>query len=511
MCQTTRDTVCFQTSCSITIIKHSIQPADTRNYHSNQYRSHSKSMFHPTFFEPVSSNNEIDLNQWQKPLDMLLRTKGANKFRIIQRLSTLQSAQHFLQNLPAAGQVNYNEKSSRRRSLPGLGHPFWKTARDHMKLHHPPPSIQVNLNYFMGQVTESIKERLVLHLKESWACSDETENRRRIFHCDYEQAMVFNTNSGTPVIRIPVHKNPILDQTTYQNGDKLQEDNIRLFHGTRQPIIKPILTEGLMSSIRSHDVTGLWANTNLETSLAWTSSIFDIVPSLAVEVVAPISAKRQNRRIKAGNPERMVIELRTDQTLPALHISAIIVTIPTPTRLQFNSKLKQVMWSTSEYLRSINTYNPNSLTCLDIMNFLWSLCSFRYAYVGTEGAMDPEFGATMDSIPQCVVLPSIHFVAALYYVVQIKSYTNLQHRLASISESMLPPPMRSFMLQESSGIQFFWKQSDDNTIPPSWKSWEMIPVRKWGPIQEYKENDATKHLFQASSDRNCVQSESEDE
>lgn len=424
-----------------------------------------------------------------KGLDLLMQCKSSSRKRTWDTINQRPTAQDILSKIPASR----SSLDLKHRSLPGLGHPYWENIRDHLTMNYMPPSLDINLNINNEPVSPELMERYVKHLQDLWNTEKSTKRKFMIL---FEHCQSCNTSSGIPVLRIPVTAQ---DPQHYQNGADLSNENVVLFHGTRQPLIPYICKEGLKSSIRSHDVTGLWTNSNVETSLAWTSSIFDSVPSLALEIIAPRYAIRQNRRIKSGNPERHVVELYRNQELPAVHIASIIVTLPTIERIQFNAELKNVLNETCKWMIDRSTRSANDINYQKLCTIMLGLCSFRYAYVGTPGALQIDFGAIWDVLPKCIILPSIHFVAAVHYLVQLTSYENKKRRLATINAAMLPPPMYKFLVTKAPGIQFFWNTAaaPAGSIE-SWTSFEMVPVQKWGPITELVEKQNTKIFLQAA-------------
>jgi hypothetical protein len=221
-----------------------------------------------------------------------------------------------------------------------------------------------------------------------------------------------------------------------------------------------------------------------------------MLPSVALEVIAPESAKRHNKRIKAGNPERMVVELRQGQTLPPVHISAIICTIPCAERVRFNAQLKQVVYDTTYDMWQSQKSNADNVTYEQLETYMWSVCSFRYAYIGTPGALSTDFGAVWDQLPKCIILPTIHFTAVLFYLHELTSHDNKRQKLATIVPSMLPRAMRQFVQSLVPNIDEFWDKRAKHSDPNA-HVLDLIPVHKWGPVSSVDESYDTSHLFQS--------------
>ena len=159
----------------------------------------------------------------------------------------------------------------------------------------------------------------------------------------------------------------------------------------------------------------------------WASSVFNLTPSLSLEVVAPTLRVRQNKDILQGSKERMIVELH-NSSLPSIHISAVIVTIPSPERRAFRRRMTSMLFTTCQFfweLRDQRVCLP--YTIYDMHDTFRELCSFRYAYIGTPGSMAEEFGGTNDELPECLIRPSLHFTAALWYVIELTSITNQKH------------------------------------------------------------------------------------
>jgi len=129
----------------------------------------------------------------------------------------------------------------------------------------------------------------------------------------------------------------------------------------------------------------------------------------------------------------------------------------------------------------------------ELHGLLRELCSFRYAYIGTPGSMEEDFGGTNETLPECLIRPSLHYTAALWYVTELTSMTNQKHRLQSVKACMLPPPMYNFMCQEAPGIQEFWDAKEAPCMTrPEWSSTKAIKVKKWGAITSHQEAMASK-------------------
>ena len=124
---------------------------------------------------------------------------------------------------------------------------------------------------------------------------------------------------------------------------------------------------------------------------------------------------------------------------------------------------------------------------------LRELCSFRYAYIGTPGALDEDFGETNDALPECLIKSSLHFTAALWYVIELTSIANQKLRLKAVKACMLPPPMYEFMCQEAPAIQDFWDATDSPCKDrPEWSSMKQIQVKRWGAVKSHQEAMASK-------------------
>ena len=236
---------------------------------------------------------------WQ----LLLKSQGQDVPAAIRTLKSRSSSEQSLGGMPASRASTFqNHETEHRRSLPGLGHPYWLHIRDHLTTNFPPPTLDVDLAPMMTIISRDIATAVVNLVENSW-----NAHSPDLFTCSFKDYLIMTTKEAMPVIRIPICRTEMQATTQYQNDMDMQQSNFIAFHGTRQALAPSILKQGLMSSMHSHGVTGLWVNSNVCTSLAWTSSIFDTLPSVAFEIIAPESAKRHNRRIKAGNPERMVV------------------------------------------------------------------------------------------------------------------------------------------------------------------------------------------------------------
>jgi lysine/ornithine N-monooxygenase len=176
-------------------------------------------------------------DQWKHQLDMLTKSKtAAQKAEILLTLSKQKSSAELLNDVAASRQQH------KYRPLPGLGHPYWRTARDHLQLSTIPPRINIDMKPVMTLLKEPIQRIMVNLLKETWISKPGAK-----FGCEYDQYTSHITNSQTknskniPVIRIPVIK--LDDQgnaasvTEYQDGQPWRSKNLVLFHGTREGLV----------------------------------------------------------------------------------------------------------------------------------------------------------------------------------------------------------------------------------------------------------------------------------
>ena len=89
---------------------------------------------------------------------------------------------------------------------------------------------------------------------------------------------------------------PALDASTYQDGTPIVENEVQGFHGTRSSILPTILMQGLRSSKRSHEVTGVWITTQRGFCYEWGFTPFELFAGAAVHVACPLEQIVKNRR-----------------------------------------------------------------------------------------------------------------------------------------------------------------------------------------------------------------------
>ena len=243
-----------------------------------------------------------------------------------------------LADLPASRPSDFNNNVK----LPGIGHPYWKNARDHIFAGSTPPRVP---SCFL----EPLRHTTAEHCSEfcaNFRAGCNQDNANPVYKINWPQSQIkFDRNLGD-------YLNIKVDPTQpnlYQDGSPLGP-GIITYHGTREIALKSILFSGLKSSTRSHKVVGLWLNDCQQSAVSWNCSLLDQSPCLCCVVNANPAFDRQNAEIMQGQESRRISELRKDMLLPSVLVTDIFVAIPHPDRTTWRKTLFQSFCDTYQYL-----------------------------------------------------------------------------------------------------------------------------------------------------------------
>ena len=246
-----------------------------------------------------------------------------------------------------------------------------------------------------------------------------------------------------PLVRIPVVSSR---PDRYQNGAKIQLENVTTFHGTRESTIRSILASGLHPSPRSHGQVGIWANYNLREALNWTPTVVDLAPSLALAVTGDKRSRHQNSDIASGNYNRMIFRQTNNNQLPPVFVSEIITGVPSYLRLDWyigiNSAIKNSIRTLA--LLPCNTgFHANEQVISDIAVRTRLLTSQRLAY-GGDCLSDPSIGIH-NGLEYHVVSQLSALLAELFWTLQLDSVVHRRDRLWLGVLADLPSPLQRFL------------------------------------------------------------------
>ena len=139
--------------------------------------------------------------EWEHQLNMLTNLQTPDqRSKILHTLSQQKTSAELLNKLAASRQ-------HKRRPLPGVGHPYWKTAKDHLQLSKIPPQININMKPVMILSTEPIPRMIVELLKETWKYKPGSK-----FGCKYDQYTSHINNVANKEFK----KHPCISHSSHQ-------------------------------------------------------------------------------------------------------------------------------------------------------------------------------------------------------------------------------------------------------------------------------------------------------
>jgi hypothetical protein len=421
----------------------------------------------------------------------LVKIKKINKYQNIWTQRTYPVWEHTFASFQASRATRSKTvgDSILPESLPGIGHEYWKTARDQFLHSTLPPSMDVNFqvndqNLQPGQWKEITK----------WILNNWLDHQNYSIYCFMTQhAQLFSTKNNILVLRIPTMRT---DGThIYQNMEPMQPPYVRTYHGTRADLLPGIMTSGLKSSYLSHGVTGTWTNFDAETALHWISSAFEFFPAMALEIITAREHIVNNVRVRKGHNLRAVVKLEPAHALPSLHISAVIVTLPSTLRIQIYSRIKHAVASTAAYLHELQSKTHGQQLAIPtptLYAHIWALSAARCTYMNNPQVKNNQlWGGFTDTIPEAVQYITIHLPLAIYILTNLTNIDNKVKHLALLQPQHLPQTIKDLLLELAPSLPQFW--DDSNNIEPVqlWASNKYIEVEKWGPIDTIQRHSAS--------------------
>ena len=359
-----------------------------------------------------------------------------------------------------------------RMNLPGIGHPYWLTARDHIFAGSTPPKVSQALSGPYREVDPDHCANFIHFFK--LGCQPSSADPA--YSIDWTQWKILQDSQLGLHIQLKVsHTRP----DVFQDGTPITS-TLTSFHGTREIALQSILTSGLKSSKLSHKVTGLWLNDCKYSAATWNCSIMDQAPFVFCEVKANPEYNRQNANIMQGQDTRRISELRPGMNLPSVAISFIYIGIPHPLRTQWRRNLFQSMITTFSYLRSLSLpHVTNSMVSETIWaTQLFQLTAARVAYRETDGAMTERFGGHFTTIwTECI--PISIAITRLLDALQTSSERNREIKLMKFHMCTIPLPIREVFLIYFPELRVWTKWDNLTRYDPSWATGTCSDVDQW--------------------------------
>ena len=368
-------------------------------------------------------------------------------------------------------------------SLPGIGTDFWKYSRAHIYRGSLPPSFPESFwQYESEQQTERAAStaREVRHLLNTSSGKYGT--------CKWDEAQILKTNDHKLIIRVPIND----DFDHYQEHTKVTTTPEVKFHGTRLYNLESILHTGLLSSEKSHGITGLWLTSSMEYALQWNTSSMELLPGLALQIAHPPELLRQNRKIRGNRSKgsdadaRYCLELQPDQAsskLSRVQVVSFIFAIPTIERHKYHYQLRNMFHQTVVYMKQlpIQSQEVRTLDEHQITAELWDFVSFRLAFRTADNAMSQEFGGPFKKVRTAFIQISITIVH-LMHTLALTSVNNRISCFPNIKMCKIPAPMREFFTCKWPELQIWtdWSNIDDNS-QTEWNLTVISRVSPWIP------------------------------
>ena len=418
----------------------------------------------------------IPRNHFSLPADTILKSlRGLNTemqedevdywLRVLRR----NSKQDFLPDLPTSRPSNLNENFR----LPGIGHSFWSTARDHVFAGVSPPCIPKEFNSPLDTISPEACAAFILAVKSN--CSP--RNERPVYSIDWPNSTVLHDSELGLLFRMKLRP-----QTAgiYQDGSYIEENSsLFSYHGTREVVLNSILEHGLRSSTMAHKVTGLWLNDHRPSAVQWNTSLLDAAPFLCCEVLANKKYDRQNADIMQGQSNRRISELKPGMNLPSIIIDSIIMGIPHPNRTQWRKHLFETFLVTFSYLKSLPLHHvEDGMTKMDWAITLYQVTAARVAYRESDGAMKTEFGGPFTRLQNSIIAISIA-ITKLLDALQTVSERNRANKLQNFSLSSLPRPIREVMLVYFPELRMWTNRNLIAENPELWTLGLSSKVDQW--------------------------------
>ena len=324
--------------------------------------------------------------------------------------------------------------------LPGIGHPYWQTARAHNYAGSFPPQLSPEIQKIDENPTEAQIQETLAILKHMWQPEPGIAKFSPMWVASRVQSFEDQSLLYIPVKSLRAHQ--------FQDGtDNPRQRLVKLFHGTREQNVSSILRQGLQCSPVSHGAIGVWLNASLNAALTWTPTCVDLLPALAIEIQTEPQSIHQNRAISAGSTNRYIAKPGANM-LPPLEITGLWIGVPTWNRLAWYAALRkqfsrilQFCW-TLELDHTLTGSKDNIERLADRLHKTVAqklaygvAVDFRNTEVGTHTG--PEFQAVIQlSVP----------ITEILWTLQLDSLNHRQKNLQQFEFHKLPQPFQKFLI-----------------------------------------------------------------
>ena len=375
-------------------------------------------------------------------------------------------------HVPHLSDLPTSRPSQKNTRLPGIGHPYWRTARDHL-LTAGSRAPKVPEEFINS--TRVIDQEHFVDFINNFRKGCETQEPKPLYSINWQTPKVcFEKDLGFYFKLNVLHSK----HNYFQDGSPMRKV-LHSFHGTREVALKSILTNGLRSSTTAHKVLGLWLNDNKHLAATWNCSVLDQAVFVFCEISANQEMDRQNSAIMQGQVSRRISELRTGMVLPSVVITNICVGIPHPTRTQWRKNLFRAFEITYSYIRALPLQHwPMEIDSeTEWASHLFQLTSARFAHRRADGAMKESFGGHFKIIGSECIPISIAFTQLLD-ALHTDSECNRISKPSDFQISSIPLPIREAFVTQFPELRV-WTRLDLTQYNTSWTMGPKTVVDQW--------------------------------
>ena len=251
-----------------------------------------------------------------------------------------------------------------------------------------------------------------------------------------EDTTTWNFNESFRSSRVPSQRLRAADVGPTADAPSILLDSNKetLYHGTRAGVLCLILRDGLRSSPKSHNVTGVWLTEDLEWGFHWGRRPLDEFPGCVVEV--EVDSVRRNRQIGSG---KAVLEAMAEGHVPDAELKAVHLQIPSEDWVAFVKDFRTAIWEVACAFPGGNSGRRQKNSYL--IELTTSRCSCF------QVATSAWWKARREKYPVCTEALSLCFLGFLRPL-EIEGQVRQRERLESLQWALLPKPMQSFFIRQ---------------------------------------------------------------
>ncbi len=260
-----------------------------------------------------------------------------------------------------------------------------------------------------------------------------------------------------------------------QSGQQAENNMVTAFHGTSLQAVHGIISNGLMPSEKSHNVTGIWCSTKFEYCLEY--SKFIVQPCTGVVIAFRTQEGRLESRARWAKfmPTKKIVITAAGEQAPII-ITGIYIRIPGPNRLQ---------WYLS-FMDMVNDIGHQSFVNLPAWAptevIAWTLkehVKARAIHIGSDGWLGLGYGAGQSFTVTGISKASIK-VCSILRANAADQPAKRRKYLKEVKWEDYPLPMQKWIMEQYPGLGL--KLQADATQKGHHEVYELgtiIPADKW--------------------------------